>query len=340
MKERIIYLDVLRIFCSFLVIVLHVASQNWSSVDVNSFAWDAFNFYESLTRFTVPVFVMISGSLFLNNRIDIEIENLYKKNVLRLMKAYLGWGFVYAAYLHIGNWTGAKNFIIDVINGYYHMWFIPMMVGLYMLVPILRKITADQKVMQYFIIISVFWGFLVPTALKFPIISKFTYFYENMNMYFQLGYILFFVLGYYLLEKDFGGITKYIEIGGAIGVILIDIISKFLSVRAGSAVGYYGNDTVPVLLSSIAVFVGAKHICGRKAIEDKWKRRIYKCAAYSLGIYLVHPLWILILKNAGINTLICNPLLSVPMISINVYVLSVITVWVIKKVPVLKQLIV
>lgn len=340
MKERIIYLDVLRSICGFLVIVLHVASQNWSSVDVNSFTWNVFNFYESLTRFTVPVFVMISGSLFLNSSTEINIENLYKKNILKLVIVYFGWGFIYAAYLHIGNWNGFKNFAIDVINGYYHMWFIPMLIGLYILVPVLRKITADQKIMQYFIIISVLFGFVVPVILKFPVISKFDCFYENMNMHFPLGYVIFFVLGSCLREKSFGNYTKFIEMGGVLGIVLTYLISKFLSVRAGSAVGYYGNDTIPVLLTSIAVFVGVKCICDRNKAGDKWKHRISNCAAYSLGVYLVHPLWVLILRNAGINTLVCNSILSVPMISIVVYVLSMVTVWVIKKVSVLKWLVV
>lgn len=340
MKKRIIYLDVLRSICGFLVIVLHVTSQNWSSVDVNSFTWDVFNFYESLTRFTVPVFVMISGCLFLSSRVAVDIKNLYKKSILRLVIVYLGWSLIYSVYLHLGNWGGIKNFIIDVINGYYHMWFIPMIIGLYVLVPVLRKITADQKIMQYFIIISMLFGFVIPLVLKFPVISKFNYFYENMNMYFQLGYVIYFVLGCYLEEKDFGRYTKFIEMGGILGIILTGLVSKFLSVRAGSAVGYYGNDTIPVLMSSIAVFVGVKHICSRIVIRDKWKQYVYNSAAYSMGVYLIHPLWILVLKDAGVNTLIFNPILAVLMISIFVYVLSIITVWGIKRVPVLKYLVI
>lgn len=340
MKERIVYLDILRWICGFLVIVLHVSSQNWSSVDVNSFTWDVFNFYDSLTRFTVPVFVMISGSLFLNNSMNISIKNLYKKNILRLVLVYIGWSFIYAVYLHIGSWNGMRSFVVDVINGYYHMWFIPMMIGLYILVPVLRKITADKRVMQYFIVITVFFGFFVPAALKLPILSQFNYFYENMNLYFQLGYVSYFVLGSFLLEKDFGRFTKFIEIGGALGIILTDVISKFLSMRAGSAVGYYGNDTVPVLLSSIAVFVGARYICGKVVIEDKWKRRIHLCAAYSMGVYFVHPLWVSILKNAGVNTFICSPILSVPLISTIVYILSLISIWGLRKIPVLRRLVV
>lgn len=140
-------------------------------------------------------------------------------------------------------------------------------------------------------------------------------------------------------ERDFGKFTKFIEIGEALGIILTGVVSKFLSIRAGSAVGYYGNDTVPVLLSSIAVFVGVKCICSKVVIGDKWERRICYCAMYSMGIYFVHPLWILILKNAGANTLICNPVLSVPLISVIVYLLSAATVWGLKKIPVLRRLV-
>jgi surface polysaccharide O-acyltransferase-like enzyme len=340
MKERIVYLDILRVICGFFVIVLHVSSQNWSSVDVNSFTWDVFNFFESLTRFTVPVFVMISGSLFLNNSMNITVKNLYKKNILRLVTAYIGWSFIYAVCLHIGSWNGIRSFVVDVINGYYHMWFVPMMIGLYILVPVLRMITADKKVMQYFIVISVFFCFFVPVMLKLPILSKFNFFYENMNLYFQLGYVSYFVLGSFLMEKDLGRFTKIVVIGGGLGIILTCIISKFLSMRAASAIGYYGNDTIPVLLSSIAVFVGAKYICSKVVIEDKWKQRIHHCAAYSMGVYFVHPLWVLILKSAGVNTLIYNPVLSVPLISIIVYILSVIAVWGVRKIPVIRRLVV
>lgn len=278
MKERIVYLDILRVICGFFVIVLHVSSQNWSSVDVNSFTWDVFNFFESLTRFTVPVFVMISGSLFLNNSMNITVKNLYKKNILRLVTAYIGWSFIYAVCLHIGSWNGIRSFVVDVINGYYHMWFVPMMIGLYILVPVLRMITADKKVMQYFIVISVFFCFFVPVMLKLPILSKFNFFYENMNLYFQLGYVSYFVLGSFLMEKDLGRFTKIVVIGGGLGIILTCIISKFLSMRAASAIGYYGNDTIPVL--------------------------------------------------------------SVPLISIIVYILSVIAVWGVRKIPVIRRLVV
>ena len=65
---RILYFDFLRIFATLAVMVLHVAAQNWYGTSVPSFEWQTFNFFHSVTRFGVPIFVMISGALFLNKR--------------------------------------------------------------------------------------------------------------------------------------------------------------------------------------------------------------------------------------------------------------------------------
>ena len=65
---RILYFDFLRIFATLAVMVLHVAAQNWYSTSVSSFEWQTFNFFNSIVRWGVPIFVMISGALFLNER--------------------------------------------------------------------------------------------------------------------------------------------------------------------------------------------------------------------------------------------------------------------------------
>lgn len=64
MEKRITYLDYLKVFATFAVIILHVVAQNWYITDVNSFGWKTLNVYSSMVRWAVPVFVMISGSLF------------------------------------------------------------------------------------------------------------------------------------------------------------------------------------------------------------------------------------------------------------------------------------
>ena len=134
--ERIKYLDYLRVFATIAVIMLHVAAQNWGVTDVNKFEWNTFNLFDSLVRWCVPIFVMISGALFLNK--DIPIKNLFSKYILRLLVAFIVWSAFYALVSISSNNIISK--IKDFISGEYHMWFILMIIGLYALTPIIKQI--------------------------------------------------------------------------------------------------------------------------------------------------------------------------------------------------------
>ena len=65
--------DVMRLIASFFVVMIHLSSNN-GAVGL---------MFNSISRFSVPVFVMISGALFLNR--NISIKTLYKKYILRMM---------------------------------------------------------------------------------------------------------------------------------------------------------------------------------------------------------------------------------------------------------------
>ena len=95
--QRIAYFDVLRILATFAVIVLHLSAQHWADTDVYSRAWQAFNLYDSAVRWAVPVFVMISGALFLSG--SQSIGHILKKNVSRLVTAFIFWSALYAVFM-------------------------------------------------------------------------------------------------------------------------------------------------------------------------------------------------------------------------------------------------
>ena len=90
-KVRTVYFDYLRVFATLAVMVLHTSAQNWSKTDVNSFTWQTFNFFDSIVRWGVPVFVMISGSLFLSR--DIPIKVIYNGGfILRMVCCLCSFG--------------------------------------------------------------------------------------------------------------------------------------------------------------------------------------------------------------------------------------------------------
>ena len=85
-SSRIDYFDYLRVVALTAVLVRHTASQNWYDIDVNGAVWRCFNVYCSLTQYCVPIFVMISGALFLGK--EIPVRQIYSKYVLRMAAAF------------------------------------------------------------------------------------------------------------------------------------------------------------------------------------------------------------------------------------------------------------
>ncbi|MCM1143578.1 MAG: acyltransferase family protein [Lachnoclostridium sp.] len=94
--DRTVYFDYLRVFAAFAMMIVHISAQNWYVADVNSFEWQMFNFFDSIVRWGVPVFVMISGSLFLSR--DIPQKKIFSKYVLRMATSFMVWSFIYTLF--------------------------------------------------------------------------------------------------------------------------------------------------------------------------------------------------------------------------------------------------
>lgn len=338
MEQRINFLDYLRIFAIFFVIMIHVSAQHWYSTDVNSFAWQTFNFYDSLSRWSVPAFVMISGALFLNK--DIMISQIYKKYILRLVISFFVWSIFYC-FLENRS-LSFKN----IINGEFHMWFIFMIIGLYMLSPIIREIVKNKKIMKYFLLLAFVFAFFIPFINQIihdffketRTISLINKKIEGMHMNFVLGYTGYFVLGYYLNSID---LTKkklqLLYLIGVLGFLLTLILQIILVLKIQQPTqSYYGYLTLNVFLSACAIFVWFKN----SNIFSKSNIFIKKLAQYNFGIYLVHVFVLNLLKCIGLNTMIFNPVLSVPLITILVYFLSVCVIAILHYIPVLRKYIV
>lgn len=347
--HHFIYLDFLRIFATFAVIVLHVAAQNWASTDIHSAAWHTFNFFDSLVRWAVPIFIMISGSIFLDNDRPLDTKKLYRKNILRLVIVYFVWAAVYA----IDKWlAGAvtKDVILSLIGGHYHMWFLPMLIGLYIIVPLLRKITESEKATRYLLLVGMIFTFLIPQLLQFlsllgiphtaDLLITTTTTYQFITFRFPGVYVMYFVLGYYLNKTELKkNIRKIIYLLGAMGAAATVILTIWTSYRSGSAmVTYYLDETVNVLLMSAGIFTFAKYNKRINAIKESRIPGIKKLSKYTLGVYLIHPL---ILSKLyiyfSIDTLSFQPILSVIGISLFTWIVSYFISIILNHIPIIKK---
>ena len=336
-QKRIIYLDVLKILATFAVITMHVASIHWYTESPSSFNWNVFNFYDSIVRWAVPIFVMISGALFLNNSKELDIKKLYKKNIFRIITAFIFWSMFYTIKTNnffVKGKASIVPFFRSFIEGHYHLWFLYMIVGLYMMVPILRKVTADKKVTEYFLIISIIFSFIIPTICKMPTISK-VLGYVNLNF----EYITYFVLGYYLSENEISVKTrKIIYVFSLIGFLVTIFGSSIIANYKMEPFGLYGEISLNIFLETIGIFVFIKN--RKYNIDYKKSEILNKLVKYSFGIYLIHVLVIDDIKKIGITPLTFNPIISIPIISILIFIISLIISAIINHIPILKKYIV
>ena len=88
-KNYFEYFDWIRIFSSFGVILIHVSERYYYGNTPGKYEWNVLNFYDSLARWSVPEFFMISGALFLSK--SSSIKKIFKKNIMKIGISYFFW---------------------------------------------------------------------------------------------------------------------------------------------------------------------------------------------------------------------------------------------------------
>lgn len=343
-EERTVYIDHLRVFATFAIVVLHVAAIKMPKCDVNGFEWQTFNFYDSIVRWGVSAFVMISGALFLGR--DIPVKKIYSKYVLRMLCAFIAWSFFYAAV----DGGGIKHILFQTLKGQDHLWFVFMIAGLYICMPVLKLIVDKGWRTRYYLALAFVFGFLIPeiivlincfggeTAIKLA--GAVNEDIGKMDMRLVLGFSSIFILGYCLhkikLSKQQRALIYILGLAGFIFTIVMDSVT---SVRAGQSAAYfYDNFTVNVLFESMAVYTAFRYA----RFNNKRLNHVMKTLAkYSFGVYLVHIFILYRLEDVfGLSTLSFNPVISVPVISIIVFFTSYCISAILNHLPVVSKYIV
>ena len=346
-KKRLYYLDILRVLATIAVIVIHVSSQKFDSIPVNSNEWKIFNIYDSLVRWCVPIFVMISGALFLQK--DTKITKIYQKYILRLVIAFIFWSIIYTLYINYKHPLSLIEFALEIISGHIHMWYIFMICGLYMITPILKKIAESESIIKYYIILSVIFTFTINMIINYivpitrlsgmKIVAIFINHYNNMNLNFLFGYTCYFLLGYYLYKKDISKRKRYIiYLASIICLISTILLSEIYSIKLGSAyTGFYNYLNINTMIESVGIFILVKYLFQNK----KQNRFLVYVSKHTFGIYLVHILIINIINDFFyINTLSINPIISIPFITLATIIISLFISIIFGKIPILKKYIV
>jgi len=343
-NTKIIWVDSIRVVACFMVVFLHTAAPLLNKYhDISLTYWFWGNIYDSTVRVCVHLFFMISGFLLLQK--DEPLTSYFSKRFSKLFIPIVFWSLFFVLwrnlFVHDNHLTFQHFYSLVLKPSYYHLWFLYALIGLYLFVPILRKVTtsADNTLLIYYSVIWFIAVSLIPLAEKVSGIDS------RIDLYSISGYVGYLVLGLILGRKEIS--TKVFVI--SVAIFLISIVITFLGTyiltlrNEGIFVGYlYGYLAPNTIVAACACFIVIKYLASNtKTLQitavQKLTATLSSC---SFGIYLLHPVFLYLLKNGTLGIKLSawtgNPLWYVPITSICVFVLSFLLIFIIRKIPIFR----
>ncbi len=290
--------DILRIIAAFSVVVLHVSGQFIMASPVGSTEFCISNFINSVSRFGVPIFVMISGAIFLSEEKAVSISRIWFRNILRLLIVFLIWSFGYyvfqSLYLwHFDFWNqGLLRTLTGCLYASEHFWFLFMIMGLYALVPILRTWVhhATARELYYFTFLFVVFQILRST-LTILLDKSLIYKLSDMLTIVELsGYLGYFVLGYLLTKYPVSSKLKLaVYCLVPVGIIANYSVSHYQSCKNGVYTpGIYDCFGIFTFIHIVALFIFVTDLVPNGISHKKVSLWLNRLALDTLGIYMMH----------------------------------------------------
>lgn len=201
MKDRIVYIDWLRIIAALMVVMIHTSGMLYLNNPVGSASYLLGFWNQELVRSAVPLFFMISGTLLLRPEYDANPRKMVQK-ALKLFALMLIWSFVYAL-VNVHPIT-LKGLLFATIKGPFHFWFFEYLIGLYILTPLFKAIAEykDGLLVRYYLVLFIFFGIVIASLQALPFCHKWIMDVTTKVRFEWLGFAGYFFLGHYLNQKQ------------------------------------------------------------------------------------------------------------------------------------------
>jgi len=341
MKQRQTELDILRFLATLAVIMTHVCGGIVDTIPVTTPTWMFLNSCRAAVTWDVPVFIMISGRFFLDENRNITLRNIFGKYLKRLILAFAFWSAAYQAYYVIhsaavgATYLNLKGILSEWIAGAYHLWYLYMLAGLYILTPFLRKIAQDKKLTEYFLILFVISQFVTNYAVAIPKVGEIIRtVLDKTFFHFTLGYAGYFLMGYYL--HRYGIPDKWEKPLYALGIVLtvFSVVATTLhSQYEGAPNEWFSKYQMPnIIIESAALYTFFIKRVGKVQFSQRCCDFFARMSELGFGVYLIHALVIELITLTGLTVRIL-PVLTVPLLTAVVLVLSLILTKLIRSIP-------
>lgn len=273
--------DIMRILCSFLVVLLHTVTY---SSGIGRMDEKTAHIINVLCRGSLPVFIMVSGRYMLDK--DRTFSQVIRKSVrtLCIMLAaslvYLCFGCVFCGFRPQGIAQIAEYLLTEPV----HLWYMYTAVCLYIFTPFIRVFikNASERCIRAAIAVCLFLGSAVYIPLSygdFYILEKIA---AKCHMDFQTAFIGCYMLGFYMYRYRVSRICGYIIYAAGTAASAAALLPE-----SDMLISFFAPN---VLAQSAALFLGVKELCARIRINGAAARTLHRLSGCTMFVYLFHPL--------------------------------------------------
>ncbi|MCR4652002.1 MAG: acyltransferase [Lachnospiraceae bacterium] len=263
--------DLIRIVAMLQVIALH--SVSYTPVKI-------------ISSSCVVLFVMLSGALRLRDGVVFS-RSKWTRSLLRLLIAFFVTSVCYA--IIIEPHGDIRQTVTNIVIGYYHLWFLYMIAGLYLCIPILLQLKKDRNVYRLFLSISIITSILIPTFDSITCTDIVGNIMKNLAfLNIGLGYIVFFVIGDIISSRRFSKIQVSMLISAG-------ILSKILLSVFGIGVGDFDLRQVLYSVACYLLLLTIGRLINPNGVLSKSLRSLSK---QCFLVYLLHA-GIIVFLNKG-----------------------------------------
>ncbi len=302
--SRIVFLDWLRVIACLMVMTVHASEAIYSNDYSFSFASETERWsvclINGLMRPAVPLFLIASAYLLVPLRTSSSV--FFKKRFSRVVIPFVIWLFAYACLPALwGEFTVGEmkanlaSSFINFIPRASHLWFIYMLLGIYLIMPIispwLEKVGKREEL--FFLGIWFFTTFFWHLHEKLGNVFGECWWNPYPLFYYVSGYVGYVVMAHYIRTYINWSKTKTIIVGA--GCLLAGYAFCVYSFYTNSFVvdevrllelSWQTTSFAPALMS-FGAFLLIRLI---KSTGEKLYRGVLEISKMTYGMYLMHML--------------------------------------------------
>lgn len=349
-KGRLFWLDMLRALAACAVVMMHTLT---GAVDImNTAAYEDGQWMlliMDMVTWCVPVFLMISGFLFLDPGKEIGFRKMVGKYGVRIVLALFLFGIPFSCMelilaertFRIGMlWDGLL--MVLTMRSWSHLWYLYLILLLYVLTPAFKW--ALKRIPYWMVVLGL--ACLLLGSSVMPFVNQFVQGAVLPVLPGEMVYLFYYLFGYCLhREEQKVGASHMLVWGVGILIVLGEMV-RYRLFRGGSLQMAYNYPLTVILSVGIMLFAMSLQQQFRQNGWSLQKRRVLRggkklivgLSGLSFTIYLIHPVFLNVLYKVLHVTPVDYPvIISQPIFFAVTLLCSVISAWILNKITPLRK---